>query len=102
MTNTKIRDIVKRLNQQKRKMVLLKVENEKYTEEDINHCAAEIDKLTAEYNRAINSLSLDIWEEKCIYLFWKKNYTWKKIAKIITGRTDTAGALRKRCSQYKW
>lgn len=102
MTIRGIRDIVRQLSTQELKRELLRVEPENSTDVEVQQCAAEIDRLTAEYNRAIDRLSMDVWEEKCIYLFWVKNYSWKKIAQIVTGRVDTADSLRVRCSKYKW
>lgn len=70
---------------------------------------AEIERMTAErrqiiedYRAALRRLSPDNYIERSIYLHFAKDYTWRKVAQITTGRLDTADAIRQAASRYTW
>lgn len=66
---------------------------------EITDLNAEIRRLEIEQANAINRLSLDVFEENCIYFFLQRHYSWAKIA-VMFGTTE--GSLKMSCGKYSW
>lgn len=62
----------------------------------------KLSELEREMSTQLSKLHCDIDEENCIYMFLACRYSWRKIAWITTGRSDTADSIRKRCNRYEW
>lgn len=59
----------------------------------------DIQSLELKRNMALNMLSCDKFEENCLYMRLKKNYSWAKIA----GKVGmTVESLKKMCYRYRW
>lgn len=59
----------------------------------------DIQVLELKRDIALNQLDRDKFEENCIYMRLKYNYSWAKIAGI-TG--STVGSIRMMCERYSW
>ena len=62
----------------------------------------DIQALEVKRNMALNLLSREKFEENCIYMRLKMNYSWVKISQITTGRIDCWQSIRKKCFRYSW
>ena len=103
MTIREVKEMDRQIAVQERKRERLKVDDSiSGRVEKIQQCTNEIAKLKAARREAVNSLSTDIYEERCIYLFLVMGYTWKKIAQIVNNRAEMENTMRKMASRYQW
>lgn len=69
--------------------------------EELRESRQELNRLNKFYDNEIKKLSINKFEENCIYLHYAKGYSWKKIA-IDIGGGNTEDGVRKMCSRYVW
>lgn len=68
----------------------------------INDTQRELDQLLAFRKAELGRLSLDVYEENCIFLFLARGNSWRRIATVVDGRPDAAESIKKRCYRYSW
>lgn len=59
----------------------------------------DIQALEVKRNMAINLLSREKFEENCIYMRLKLNFSWQKIASKVGTNVD---GIKKMCYRYHW